>query len=375
NTDDIKSMVFTSLFIAIISGFIVMFIGVGLAKPLLQLIDTPENVIPHASKYLKIYFLGMPFILLYNFGSAILRSAGDSFRPLIALTISGVINVGLNFLFVAVARMNVAGVALATLLSNVISAGMVIYFIFKNEMFRFKLKEVKIRAKYVMDIFKIGIPAGGQGVIFSIANVIIQSTINSFGEKAMAGSGDALFFEMFIYFFTNAFAQTLITFTSQNYAAKRIDRCKSIYKKTLLIAMIITTTLSVSFALSGKYLLRIYTQDEEVLAFGVQRMYAVCMFQMFGCLYELPGGVLRGLGHSLLPAILTIFGSCVLRIIYIFGIYNIFLPQRLDILLIIYPISWLLTGIMMETSKIIISRKMYSNIADDVELYKENTKS
>ena len=360
DTKDVKSMVFTSLVIAIISGFIVMFIGVGLAKPLLQLIDTPEEVLPLATKYLKIYFMGMPFILIYNFGAAILRSVGDSLRPLIALTIGGVINVGLNFLFVAGVKLNVAGVALATVISNAIIAIAVLYFIFKNEMFKFKLSEVKIKSKYVLFIFKIGLPAGAQGVIFSIANVIIQSSINAFGDKAMAGNGDALFFESFIYFFTNAFAQTLITFTSQNYAAKRIDRCKEVYKKVYIVALAITLALSVAFAFSGRYLLRIYTSDEEVIEFGVKRLMSSCLFNFVACAYEMPGGALRGLGHSFLPAIFTIFGSCILRIVYIFGIYNTMLPQSLDVLLIIYPISWMVTGIMMQTAHSIIYRKMYS---------------
>ncbi len=263
--EDIHSMVLTSAVIALASGVLLLVVGFAIAPAVLKAMDVPTQVLPLAVKYLQVYFIGMPFLMIYNFGSAILRSVGDTRRPLYSLIVAGIINIGLNLLFVAVFKLSVVGVAIATVVADAVSAVCVIVFIMKNETLRIRFKKSRIKAKYLKRIFAIGLPAGLQGIVFSLSNVCIQTAINGFGDKAMAGSGDALYFEYYVYYFVSAFAQAAVTFVSQNFAAGNYARCRKIFRVNMLAALVITTVLSLTFSLGGKLFIRIYTSDEEAI--------------------------------------------------------------------------------------------------------------
>lgn len=358
DTDDIHSIVFTALTVALISGVLLIVAGMAVAKPVLTLMDTPENVLPLAVQYLRIYFAGMPFVMLYNFGSAILRSVGDTRIPLYSLIVAGVLNVGLNFLFVAAFRMGVAGVAVATVISDAVSACIVVLFIMRDKMLRIRFGQSKIRRKYLGRIFAIGLPAGLQGVVFSLSNVFIQKVINGFGDKAMAGSGDALYFEYYVYYFVSAFAQTAVAFMGQNYSAGEYDRCQKIFRLTMVYSLAVSTVLSVVFTLGGRWFIRIYSTDEEVIGFALTRMRCALIGEMLPCFYEISGGALRGIGHSFLPALITVLGSCVLRIVYIYTLFPL-VSDSFYMLMIIYPATWIITGVAMLVAYFVIAGRAF----------------
>lgn len=356
-TDDIHSIVFTALTVSLICGIALTGLGIGVSAPILKLMGTPAEVFPLAVQYLRIYFVGMPFLMVYNFGAAILRSIGDTKKSLIVLFVSGVVNVGLNILFVAVFDMSVAGVAIATIAANIMCAALVVVYILKEPMLKFSFKRSKVRAEYVKRMFVVGMPAGLQGMVFSLANIFIQSSINSFGDAAMAGSGNAVNFEVYVYYFINGFSQATVTFVGQNYAAGKYDRCRRVFRLNMLSALIVSGTLSLIFIAGGRLFIRIYTSDPQAIEYAMIRMWCVLSGTLITCTYEIPGGALRGIGHSLLPAVLTVVGSCVLRIVWIYSIF-IYYPYYW-LLLIIYPISWTLTGIAVMLSYFIIGAREY----------------
>lgn len=353
-TDDLHSIVLTSLVIAAVSGVVLLGLGIGVSAPLLKLMDTPKDTLPLATEYLRVYFIGMPFLMIYNFGAAVLRGVGDTKKALLILLVTGVLNIGLNVLFVAACKMSVAGVALATVICNVASAALVMVFIMKDGLFKIR-RTSRIRKQYIKRIIAIGLPAGLQGVVFSIANVLIQSAVNSFGSSAVAGNGDAVNFEYYVYFFVNGFAQSTVTFFGQNYAAGKFDRCKKVFKINMLAALIISTVLCAVFTLGAKGFIRIYTNDKVAVEFAVVRMWCVLSGSMLPCLYEIAGGALRGMGHSMLPAVFTIIGSCILRIVWIYTVYAV--HKFYWLLMIIYPISWVVTGVALMISYYIICYK------------------
>lgn len=361
-TDDIHSVVFTSFVIAFVSGVVLVGIGVGLSEPILIAMDTPTEALPLAVQYLRIYFIGMPFLMIYNFGAAILRSVGDTRKPLFILIVTGVVNIGLNFLLVAGVKMSVAGVATATVIANAISAVMVMVFIMKDGLLRVRRKQSRFRREYLKRICVIGLPAGLQGVVFSIANVVIQTAINGFGTQAVAGSGDAVNFEYYVYFFVSAFAQTTVSFFGQNYAAREFERCKKIFKLNMIMGLAVSTVLSVVFTLGARLFIRIYTLDEVAIEYAVVRMWCVLLGSMLPCFYEIAGGALRGMGHSMLPAVFTVLGSCVLRLIWVYTVFAV--CKQFWVLLIVYPISWTLTGLAMTVAYYVIAAKAYKRNSD-----------
>ena len=309
--------------------------------------------------YLRIYLLGMPFIMLYDFGSSILRSTGDSRRPLYCLIVAGVINTLLNLVLVIVFRLGVSGVAIATVISNIVSSSMVIYILtHESEPIKLELRQLKISVKELKKILVIGIPAGLQGMMFSIANVCIQSTINSFGSSAVAGSAAALNYEFFAYFLVNAFAQAAVTFTSQNYGAGEYNRCKKIFRISLVFALVSCGILSGIFVMGREFFLRIYTTDADVLVFARQRIIIATTLELLTVVYEISAGAMRGLGYSLLPAVITCVGSCVIRLIWISTVCKV--VHVFWVLMIIYPISWVITGIAMMTAYYIVRRKCFT---------------
>lgn len=353
---NIQSAIHTAIVVALLSGFFVMILGQFIARPVLLLMGTPEDVIELAVLYLRIYLIGMPFIMLYDFGSSILRSTGDSRRPLYSLIVAGVVNTLLNLVLVIVFHMGVAGVAIATVISNVVSSGIVMYILLhESEPIRLNVHKLKINPKELKKILAIGIPAGLQGMMFSIANVCIQSTINSFGSAAIAGSAAALNYEFFSYFMVNAFAQAAVTFTSQNYGAGEYDRCKRIFRISMLLSLVSCGLLSGVFVIGRDFFLRLYTTDESVLVFANQRVLIATTLELLTSIYEISAGAMRGLGHSLLPAIITFLGSCILRLIWIATACR--MVHEFWVLMIIYPISWVVTGIAMMIAYYCIRRK------------------
>lgn len=355
---NVSAAIHTAIVVAIASGFFVMIAGQFIAQPVLLLMGTPEDVIDLAVLYLRIYLLGMPFIMLYDFCSSILRSVGDSKRPLYSLIAAGVVNTVLNLVLVIGFGLGVSGVAIATVISNMISSGILIYIlVHETAPIRLDVHKLSIDTYELKKILKIGVPAGLQGMVFSIANVCIQSSINSFGSSAIAGSAAALNFEFFSYFMVNAFAQATVTFTSQNYGAGEYARCKKIFRIAMVLSLVSCGLLSGIFVLWRNMFLGLYTTDEAVLTYAMQRLLIATSLELLTSIYEISGGAMRGLGHSLMPAVITVFGSCVLRLIWIATVCR--RVHEFWVLMIIYPISWVVTGIAMMIAYWILRRKIF----------------
>ena len=356
--DKVHEAVHTVYVMAVLLGVIMLIAGQVIAKPILVLIHTPPDVINLATLYLRIYFCGMPCVMIYNFGAAILRSIGDTKRPLYCLLISGVINVILNVFFVVFCQLSVAGVAIATIIADTVSAVMVTVFLIRsNDSIKLNLKELTLKKEYVKKVVQIGAPAGLQGAVFSISNVCIQAGINGFGTAAIAGSAAALNFEYFTYFATNAFGQAAVTFVSQNYGARQFERCKKALLLSLFSGMIVTALMSVTFVIGRTPFVSIYTNDSAAIQYGIIRMGIVELFEFIACLYEIPGGALRGIGYSLLPAILTVFGSCGLRIVWIYTVFQKF--HTYQVLMSVYLVTWIVTSILVLGAYFIVTRKVY----------------
>lgn len=332
----------TSVLISIISGFFLLVVGFFFARPILELMSTPSDIIDAAELYLKIYFLGMPFIMLYNFTSAILRSKGDTKRPLIALSIGGAINVLLNLFFVIVLHMSVEGVAIATVISNIFSSLFLLYCLMhETDALKIDLKNLKINMIILKKIAKIGVPAGLQGMVFSISNVCIQSTLNTLGSNAVAASSAALNYEYFAYYILSAFAQAAVTFIGQNYSANKYERCKKITKQTLLIGGTITMIACIIFVIFDKFFISFFTSDQLVASLAYTRMKIILPFQFLNLSIEVFSSVMRGLGYSSVPAMICVGGICGIRLLYLYTIYPMI--ASFEHLMIIYPISWFIT--------------------------------
>lgn len=341
--DNIEKSVHTSILTAAIGGIAMIFVGICLARPLLELMGTPENVIDLSVIYMRIYFLGMPAFMIYNFGAAILRAVGDTKRPLYFLFVSGVVNVIFNLFFVIVLQMGVAGVALATIISQVISAVLIILSLMKSDgALRLERKKLHIHKDKLIMMLKIGLPAGLQGTIFSVSNVLIQSSINSFGSIVMAGNTAASNIEGFVYTAMNAIYQSALSFTSQNMGAKKYHRIDKILLQCLGIVCVVGLTLGIGAYVFGRPLLHLYTTSEEVIQYGLLRMSMICSFYFLCGLMDVMVGSLRGLGYSIMPMLVSLTGACLFRVVWIFTIFQ--MEQTLISLYISYPISWLLTA-------------------------------
>lgn len=339
----VSETVHTAILASLISGVALAFIGIFLCRPLLELMGTPADVIDLSTIYMRIYFAGMPAIMLYNFGSSILRAIGDTKRPLYFLTLAGVVNVLLNLYFVIVWNMNVAGVALATIISQAISAILVLLCLIRSTgCFQLKLRELKIYPNRLIPILRIGLPAGLQGSVFSLSNVLIQSSVNSFGSIAMAGNTAAANIEGFVYVAMNAFYQTALSFVSQNYGAGKFDRIKKTFVLCVSCVTVTGLILGVGAWALGHPLLGIYSSDPEVIEYGVRRLLLISTPYFLCGIMDVMVGMLRGLGASVMPMIVSLAGACAFRI---FWIYTIFQWNRtLTTLYISYPISWFITG-------------------------------
>ena len=342
--DKIQDAVHTSISIALISGVLLLIWGLSVARPILNLMNTPEDIIDLAVVYFKIYFFGMPFIMLYNFGSAILRSKGDSNRPLWSLAFGGVVNVILNLIFVIIFKLSVVGVALATVISNIVSALMIVYFLLNEEKpFRLNFKKLSLKKIYAVQILKIGVPSGLQGMLFSISNITIQTGINSLGSYASAGSAAAINFDFITYYFVGAFTQAAVTFTSQNFSAGNLQRCRKVFNLSMLSGLITTGAACLICAVWRTEILSLYTVNPEVLEFAKVRMLHAVAFLWMCNLYEIPGGALRGMGYPTLPTVIVLLGCCVLRIIWVYTVFAFY--KDFAILMDVYPVSWLITSV------------------------------
>ena len=342
--EDVRDSVHTSIALSLVSGVALMGLGLLLSRQMLELMGSPEDVIDLAALYLRIYFCGMPGNMLYNFGAAILRAQGDTKRPLYFLTAAGIINVILNLVFVIVFHMDVAGVALATIISQYVSAILVLLTLMRDKgPLRVDLRALRLDMKVVRRILQVGLPAGFQGMVFSISNVVIQSSINSFGSTVVAGSAASSNIEGFVYAGMNAFYQTALTFTSQNYGAcecKRVDRIMGL---CLLYSGLIGLVLGNLAYLFGYPLGSIYAPgQEEVIAQAVDRL-SICCTTYFLCgLMDTQVGVLRGIGYSVVPMIVSLVGSCALRLLWVATIFQ--LNRTPEMLYLSYPVSWAITA-------------------------------
>ncbi|MCR4956753.1 MAG: MATE family efflux transporter [Lachnospiraceae bacterium] len=324
---------------SLIGAFLVIILGELFARPLLTAILTPENILDSAVLYLRIYLFAMAFAVVYNFCSAILRSKGDSKRPLYCLVASGIINVLLNLLFVIVFHLDVAGVALATLISNAVCCIACIIILMKEEEpFKLTVTKLTLHKAPLVYALKIGFPAGLQGMIFSISNLIIQSGINSFGADSTAGNTAAMNFEYICFFVVSAFSQTATTFISQNYGAEKYKRCRKIFVECLILAMVFSLSFCLCFVLGHGFWLSLFTTEKNVLSYAMIRMTHIVLWEFLTATYDVPSAALRGRGVSMPPTIATIIGSCVLRIIWVVTIFR--WKHTLGILLLVYPVSW-----------------------------------
>ncbi|MBQ7793542.1 MAG: MATE family efflux transporter [Clostridia bacterium] len=332
--------VHTSVLFSVICGFALAIIGVVLCEPLLEMMDTPADVIGKAALYMRIYFMGMPASMLYNFGYAVMRALGDTRRPMYYLIVAGIINVILNIVFVTQFDMDVAGVALATIISQAVSALLIVRCLTKLDNFcRLDLKKLRINRRVMLRMVRIGIPAGIQTMMFSVSNVIIQSSINYFGKTVMAGNAAAANVEGFVYAAMNAFHQTALSFTSQNYGAARFDRVKKVFIECLAIVSVIGLVLGNLVTLFGEYLLPLYTNGTEVIEYGLLRFNYVCTTYFLCGIMETIVGAVRGLGSSVVPMIVSIVGACGFRVLWVYTAFAA--DKRLEVLYISYPISWI----------------------------------
>ncbi len=337
--------VHTSMLVSVIFGVLLTIVGVVFAPTFLEWMGSPEEVIGLASVYLRIYFCGMLAVMAYNFGAAILRSVGDTKRPLIYLTIAGVVNVVLNLIFVIGFDMSVAGVALATLISQVISAALVIICLIRTEgAIHFDVRKMSIDKKVFVEIVRVGLPAGLQSTMFAIANVVIQSAINAFGAVAVAANSAAGNLDGFVYTAMNSVSQATTSFTSQNYGAKRFDRLWKIFKASMLCVSMVGLVLGVGMWASGSTLLKMYTDSEPVITAGMVRLTWMCLPYVLCGVMEVVVGALRGIGYSIGPMIVAVFGACVLRLVWIATVCQlpVFAETTAGIYMS-YPVSWAIT--------------------------------
>lgn len=343
DADGVSHTVHTAMLSAIVGGIILIFAGIALARPMLEWMGTPADVIDQSALYMKIYFVGMPALMVYNFGASILRAIGDTKRPLYFLTVAGVVNVVFNLFFVIVLDMGVAGVALATIISQAISAVLILLCLIKTEgPCHLELKEMKIYPECFKAMLRIGLPAGLQGSIFSISNVLIQSSVNSFGSLVMAGNTAAANIEGFVYTAMNSIYQTSLSFTSQNMGAKQFKRVDKVLIECLLVVATVGIVLGNGAYLLGDKLLGIYSSDPQVIEYGLMRMSIVSASYFLCGIMDVLVGSIRGLGYSIMPMLVSLTGACLFRVIWIFTIFQV--ERTLFCLYISYPISWILTA-------------------------------
>lgn len=342
----VSRAVHTAIVLAVLGGLLAATVGELVASPLLKALRTPDEVFPLALLYLRIYFAGLPVIMLYNFEAAIFRSVGETKIPLMALTLSGILNVILNLFFVAILHMTVDGVATATVIANAVSAAILYYKLRRTDrVIRVSPKALRIDVKSMKRMLRIGLPAGLQSAVFSVANIIIQSAINSLGTIVMAASGASFNIEIITYNILNSFSQACTTFVGQNYGAGDVKRCK----RTMLLCLL-EGAIALAFAIAlilpfGKQLLSVFNNDPQVIDVGYIRLVTLMTAHIFSLCYEVLSGYLRGFGVSVLPAVLTMVGVCGTRLSWIYWVFP--KSQTFQTIMAVFPISLALTALLM----------------------------
>ena len=358
----VHETVHCAMLISVILGAIVAVLGFCVSGFALTLMGSPADVKPLATLYLKIYFLGMPANLVYNFGAAILRAIGDTKRPLYILTAAGVANVLLNLVLVIVFHMSVAGVAIATVFSQVISAVLVVLCLLHADgAYKLYPNDLRIHKDKLIGMIRIGLPAGIQGSLFSISNVIIQSTVNSFGSIVVAGNAAAANLEGFVYVCMNSLYQSAITFTSQNLGAGKFDRIRHTFRLCTLMVMVVGAILGIGLYLGGPWLLKIYASGtpeeiEQIIHFGMTRLSYVSFTYMLCGMMDVSCGALRGLGKGMVPMAVSLLGACAFRILWVYTVFAV--QPTLPCLYISYPVSWVITWAAHTVCYLLIRRNM-----------------
>lgn len=356
--ENASKTVHTAVTFALVVGIAMIFVGFFLSRPLLELMGTPEDVINLSVLYMRIYFVGMPAFMFYNFGAALLRAVGDTKRPLYFLTLAGIINVIFNLIFVIVFHMGVAGVALATIISEGISAFLVFLCLKGADgVLHLDHRSLSFHKDDAIQMMKIGLPAGLQGCIFSVSNVLIQSSVNSFGSIAMAGNTASANLEGFVYNAMNSLYQTSLSFTSQNMGAKKYKRVDKILIECLVIVMIVGIVMGGGAYLIGTSLLSIYSSDPQVISYGLLRMSLICVPYFLCGMMDVFVGSLRGMGYSVMPMLVSLTGACLFRIVWIFTIFAT--NRSLFVLYFSYPVSWALTATAHLICYMIVRKKVF----------------
>ena len=358
---EMSETVHTSVTLALVSGVAMAAVGLVFSRWALEVMGTPADVIDQSTLYMRIYFLGMPFFMLYNYGAAILRAVGDTKRPLIFLIISGLANAGLNMLLVVVFNMGVAGVAIGTIVYQCISCILVLRCLYRSEgSYQLRFSKLTIKSFYLKQIFQVGIPAGIQSTVINLSNALLQSSVNSFGSIAMAGYTAANNIFGFLYVSVNSVTQSCMSFTSQNYGVRKTKRMDKVLLDCIILSFTFSFTLGCGAYFFGNELLRLYTSDPDVIQCGIEIL-AYTTVPYFCCgIMDLIPGALRGMGHSGVPMILSIIGTVGTRIVWIFGLFPH--NRSLSFLFISYPVSWILTILMQVICFYFVRRKVHRNI-------------
>ena len=359
NEEGIRRSISTVAALALISGILLMGVGLTGTRPILEWMNMPDDVIELAAEYLGIYFMGMPFMMVYNFGAAVMRSMGDTRRPFYSLLVAGLVNVALNLLFVTRLGMDVDGVAIATVISNGVNAAIMVWWLRREPgPFALKVSKMGIHRQELKKMLQIGVPAGLQGMVFSTANIFIQSAVNSFGSDVIAGSAAALNYEAYCYYIIAAFCQATVAFTSQNYGAGNHKRCKSVFKICMMLSVVFSAVANLLISWRAEAFLSLFTTDAEVMKYAVERVHYVLTIQFIASSYEISGSAMRGLGYSLTPMLLTVIGTCVLRLVWVYTVnvhYHTF-----KVLLIVYPITWVVTGALVMGAYYMVQRRVFA---------------
>ena len=364
---EMSETVHTSITLAMVSGVIMAFVGVLFARGALELMGTPDDVIDKSALYMRIYFMGMPFFMLYNYGAAILRAIGDTKRPLLFLIISGLINAALNMFFVIYLHMSVEGVAIATVISQLISCVLVLWCLYKSEgSYQLRFSKLRIKGVYLKQIFQVGIPAGIQSTIINFSNVLLQSSVNSFGSTAMAGYTAANNILGFLYAAINSVTQACMSFTSQNYGVSKYKRMDKVLIDCMILTVVVAGVLGCGSYLLGPQILRIYTEEEKVIRCGMEIL-SITTVPYFLCgIMDLFPGALRGMGYSAVPMILSIIGTVGMRVVWIFGIFPY--HRSLYVLFISYPGSWLFTIVMQVICFYFVRKKIHQRRPENCQI-------
>lgn len=352
------------MLVGVICGVAMIIIGISLARPLLEVMGTPENVLDQAVLYMRIIFVGMPALMIYNFGAAILRAVGDTRRPLLFLLIAGVINVLLNLVFVILFHMGVAGVAIATVISQCVSAAMIVICLMRSEtVYQLCLKELRIYKDKLIEITKVGLPAGIQGAVFNVSNVLIQSSVNSFGSVVVAGNTAATNLEGFVYTSMNSIYQASLSFTSQNVGAGKTERIMPVLWRCLAVVFVVGAGMGCLGLLFMNQLLGIYSSEAEVISYGALRLELIFSTYFLCGMMDVVCGSVRGLGYSITPTIISLTGACGLRILWVYTIFA--LDRSLFTLYLSYPVTWAITFLGHLVCFFIFLRKVKQKIAQE----------